>query len=46
MKILFLNYEDPELASRMKERVIVDGRNIFERREAEVEGFTYFGIGA
>jgi hypothetical protein len=29
----------------MRQRVIVDGRNIFERREAESEGFTYFGIG-
>ena len=41
----FRTAEYPELASRMKERVIVDGRNIFERREAEAEGFTYFGIG-
>ena len=41
----FRTVEYPELASRMKERVIVDGRNIFERREAEAEGFTYFGIG-
>lgn len=37
--------EYPELASRMRGRVIVDGRNIFERREAEAEGFTYYGIG-
>lgn len=42
----FRTAEYPELASRMRERVIVDGRNIFERREAEAEGFTYFGIGA
>ena len=42
----FRTMEYPELASRMKKRVIVDGRNIFERREAEAEGFTYFGIGA
>lgn len=41
----FRTAEYPELAARMKERVIVDGRNIFERREAEAEGFTYFGIG-
>ncbi len=46
MKILFSNYEYPELASRMRQRVIIDGRNIFERKEAEKEGFTYFGIGA
>lgn len=42
----FRTAEYPELASRMRKRVIVDGRNIFERREAEAEGFTYFGIGA
>ncbi|MBI2439615.1 MAG: UDP-glucose/GDP-mannose dehydrogenase family protein [Candidatus Moranbacteria bacterium] len=41
----FRTVEYPELASRMKHRVIVDGRNIFERREAEKEGFVYFGIG-
>ncbi|MEI8096722.1 MAG: UDP-glucose/GDP-mannose dehydrogenase family protein, partial [Candidatus Moraniibacteriota bacterium] len=41
----FRTVEYPELVSRMKERVIVDGRNIFERKEAEAEGFTYFGIG-
>ncbi len=41
----FRTAEYPELASRMNKRVIVDGRNIFERREAEQEGFTYFGIG-
>jgi UDPglucose 6-dehydrogenase len=41
----FRTVEYPELASRMKERVIIDGRNIFERKEAEAEGFTYFGIG-
>lgn len=42
----FRTAEYPDLASRMKGLVIVDGRNIFERREAEAEGFTYFGIGA
>ena len=41
----FRTAEYPELASRMKGKVIVDGRNIFERREAEQEGFTYYGIG-
>ncbi len=41
----FRTVEYPELASRMRARVIVDGRNIFERKEAETEGFTYFGIG-
>ncbi len=29
----------------MKGSVIVDGRNIFERSEAEEAGFTYYGIG-
>ncbi len=41
----FRTAEYPELAARMRERVIIDGRNIFERREAEAEGFVYFGIG-
>jgi UDPglucose 6-dehydrogenase len=41
----FRTVEYPELASRMRSRVIVDGRNIFERKEAEAEGFVYFGIG-
>jgi UDPglucose 6-dehydrogenase len=41
----FRTAEYPELASRMKDRVIVDGRNIFERSEAEKEGFAYYGIG-
>lgn len=29
----------------MRGNVIVDGRNIFERQEAEEAGFTYYGIG-
>lgn len=41
----FRTAEYPELAARMRERVIIDGRNIFDRNEAEKEGFTYFGIG-
>lgn len=41
----FRTAEYSELAARMKDRVIIDGRNVFERREAEAEGFTYFGIG-
>lgn len=41
----FRTVEYPELASRMRERIIVDGRNIFERKEAEAEGFVYYGIG-
>lgn len=41
----FRTVEYPELAARMRTRVIVDGRNIFERKEAETEGFVYFGIG-
>ena len=41
----FRTTEYPELAKRMKQHVIVDGRNIFERSEAEAEGFKYYGIG-
>lgn len=41
----FRTTEFPELAKRMNERVIIDGRNIFDRKEAETEGFTYYGIG-
>lgn len=41
----FRTVEYAELAGRMKERVIIDGRNIFERKEAEAEGFIYYGIG-
>ena len=41
----FRTTEYPELAARMKDRVIIDGRNIFDRTEAEAEGFVYYGIG-
>jgi UDPglucose 6-dehydrogenase len=41
----FRTAEYPELMKRMREYVIVDGRNIFERAEAETEGFDYYGIG-
>jgi UDPglucose 6-dehydrogenase len=41
----FRTAEYPELSARMKTRVIMDGRNIFERAEAEAEGFVYYGIG-
>ena len=34
-----------DLAKRMRGNVIVDGRNIFERDEAEAAGFTYYGVG-
>jgi UDPglucose 6-dehydrogenase len=34
-----------DLQKRMKGTVIVDGRNIFERDEAEAAGFTYYGVG-
>ncbi len=33
------------MSKAMKGSLIVDGRNIFERNEAEEAGFTYFGIG-
>ncbi len=41
----FRTAEYSDLAARMKDRVIVDGRNIFDRTEAEAAGFVYFGIG-
>ncbi|MEP7162671.1 MAG: UDP-glucose/GDP-mannose dehydrogenase family protein [Candidatus Moraniibacteriota bacterium] len=41
----FRTVEYSEIARRMEGRVIVDGRNIFDRKEAEAEGFIYFGIG-
>lgn len=34
-----------DLQKRMRGTVIVDGRNIFERAEAEAAGFTYYGVG-
>ncbi|QQS20505.1 MAG: UDP-glucose/GDP-mannose dehydrogenase family protein [Candidatus Moraniibacteriota bacterium] len=34
-----------QLALRMARKIIVDGRNIFERSEAEAAGFTYYGVG-
>ncbi|QQS15978.1 MAG: UDP-glucose/GDP-mannose dehydrogenase family protein [Candidatus Moraniibacteriota bacterium] len=34
-----------DLQKRMRGTVIVDGRNIFRRSEAEAAGFTYFGVG-
>lgn len=34
-----------EMKKRMKGAVILDGRNVFERKEAEAEGFEYHGIG-
>ncbi len=37
--------EFADLKKRMKGNVIYDGRNVFERSEAEAHGFTYFGIG-
>ena len=37
--------EATDLARTMKGLVIIDGRNIFDRKEMEAEGFIYFGIG-
>lgn len=37
--------EYKDMKKLMKGRVIYDGRNVFERAEAEVHGFKYFGIG-
>ena len=33
------------LAGVMKEKVIVDGRNIYDREEVEDAGFAYYKIG-
>ena len=41
----FRSLDYTEAAARMKDKVIVDGRNILSRSEAEAAGFTYFGIG-
>lgn len=41
----FRTVEYSLLSRAMKGTLIIDGRNIFERKEAEAEGFTYFGIG-
>lgn len=41
----FRTIEATDLARTMKGRVIMDGRNIFDRKEMESEGFVYFGIG-
>lgn len=35
----------PRMQTSMKQRLIIDGRNILDRNEVEQEGFTYFGIG-
>jgi UDPglucose 6-dehydrogenase len=37
--------EYAKLKETMRGRVIVDGRNILDRREAEAEGFVYYGVG-
>ncbi|MDD5083576.1 MAG: UDP-glucose/GDP-mannose dehydrogenase family protein [Candidatus Moranbacteria bacterium] len=42
----FRTVEYAELKRLMKGDVIVDGRNILDRNEAEAEGFVYHGIGA
>lgn len=41
----FRTIESADLARVMKGSIIVDGRNIFDRKEMEAEKFTYFGIG-
>jgi UDPglucose 6-dehydrogenase len=35
----------PRMAGMMKEKVIFDGRNIYDPAEIKAAGFTYFGIG-
>lgn len=42
------NYRRPlfaRMAELMAERVIFDGRNLYTPRDAEAEGFTYYGVG-
>lgn len=34
-----------ELKKQMAEKIIVDGRNVFDKHQAKKEGFYYFGIG-
>lgn len=34
-----------KMRSLMKQKLIIDGRNILDKNEVEQEGFTYFGIG-
>ena len=41
----FRTVDYDRLKKNMKGRVIVDGRNVLERAEAEEAGFVYFGIG-
>jgi UDPglucose 6-dehydrogenase len=41
----FRTVEYAILKNLMKGDVIIDGRNIFDRKEAEAEGFVYHGIG-
>ena len=33
------------LSKTMKEKVVIDGRNIYDREEAEENGFAYYKIG-
>lgn len=41
----FRTVEYADLKASMKGDVIIDGRNILDRNEAEAEGFVYYGIG-
>lgn len=41
----FRTVDYDRLREVMKTPVIMDGRNVLERAEAEAEGFTYFGVG-
>ncbi len=35
----------PSLCQKLADKVIFDGRNIFDRKEVEANGLTYYGIG-
>lgn len=41
----FRTIEAADLVRVMRGTVIMDGRNIFDRKEMEAEGFVYFGVG-
>ncbi len=41
----FKNLDWEDIRSKMKRPVIIDGRNFFEKEEAEKMGFTYIGVG-
>jgi UDPglucose 6-dehydrogenase len=41
----FKNIDWEEIRRKMRRPLIIDGRNFFEREEAEKMGFEYIGVG-